>query len=336
MTPDVARRLKYKQQKLPHWFASRFSQKHAELQAFLDDAPPGSVSLVCAPRMHGKTSFVLAEAIRLALAGHEKYVVLASQDRLRARDMLRNIRAALESKTLAGKIQRKRPWGDYELNFNRGARGERGEEKEKDFKFSALSASSAVKFRALSIRQNWRGLLSDGARPSLVVIDDMERLETVRNPRIVKERINFILREARPCLERGGRIFILGNLFSNRAAFTALFRQVECYPAIRRFRFDAEDSEGNPVWPEHFSKETLLELKEQMGKAAYEAEFLNMPSDEGRLVNPDDIRYYEAAEIAGELEKMEVVGFYDPSATGTESSDCQAVVAVGKIAREGK
>src|SRR3972149_4887066 len=118
MTPRTSTAIAWKNQFLPRRFDSPFSAKHKELQQFVNDAPPGSVSLICAPRAHGKTSFVLAEIMRLALAGQEKYIVLASQDRIRARDMLRNIRGEFEENPrLARKITRKRPWSDYELNF---------------------------------------------------------------------------------------------------------------------------------------------------------------------------------------------------------------------------
>ena len=76
--------------------------------------------------------------------------------------------------------------------------------------------------------------------------------------------------------------------------------------------------------------------KLSIGKAAYDAEYLNLPSDDGNLVSWDDIRYYEESEIAGDVPNMEIAGFFDPSATGTETSDCQGIVAVGRIARDGK
>ena len=197
---------------------------------------------------------------------------------------------------------------------------------------ASVAKNSSVTILALGVRQSWRGLIRGGARPDFIVFDDVEKSGDIRNPRIVQERMEFFLRDVRPAMEKGGKMFLVGNLFSRRSAMTRFFEDSLQYPHLRRFRFDAEDSEGNPVWPDKYSKEDLQNWRRDLGEARFNAEYMNCPSDEGTMVKPEDIKYYSRDEIS--LKKMEIAGFYDPSATSTENSDYQAFITVGRVKDE--
>jgi predicted phage terminase large subunit-like protein len=340
--------LDFKRGHLPHWFTAPFAECHRGMQRFLHEAPPGSASLVVAPRDHGKTSLaVVGELLFRILSGQARFAVLGASSAERARDLLRLLREELDENPLLGAFGTggKKVWSRRELAFTverpgvMGLRPEgppegprrtpftRSASKRMRRRFCPAAGPAEVRVLALGPRQNWRGVLARGARPDFVVLDDLEREDGVRNPRVVDARVDFLLSEVFPAMAPHGKMFLVGNLFARRAALTRLFEDRERHPALRRFRFDAEDEAGNPAWPARFSRAQLAEKRRILGEARYAAEYLNRPQDEGALLKEEEIRTYGGAEIRNL--SLDVVGFFDPSATDGEKSDLQAFVTLG-------
>lgn len=334
----VEEALALKRELFPTWFPLPFCEKHREMESFFRDSPAGSFSLIVAPRGHGKTSFLtVAEVLLQALSpGGARYVVVGGQTAERARGVLWNLRVELEENPRLRarfRFSIKKPWNASSLTLKVHRPFRSGQERRRERRNPReRGGGRTVRIAALGLRQNWRGLLARGERPDLIILDDVEKSENVRNPRLVNERVESVFRDIFPALAPNGRLFWLGNLFSRRAALTRLFEGGENFPLVRRFRFDSEDSSGNSVWPARFPKEKLEELRRFLGSARYAAEYLNVPSDEGVFVRPEDVRYYDEAETRGKA--LDVAGFYDPSATSTEESDYQAFVTLGKWSDE--
>jgi len=275
------------------------------------DKEDSTPKLIIAPRDHGKSSLItVGETLYRILTRRASFAVAGSATEDRAVQFVRLIKAEFEENAVLKKdfgIRRGNPWSNKEL----------------------ILKNPSAKILARGRNSPWRGLLWRGHRPDFVVIDDLEQRENIRNPRRVKERLNWLISEVYPAVSLGGTLIVIGNLFSRRSAIAILYKDTEKYP-FERFRFDAEDEDGNPVWSERFTKEDLLKKRRIMGEALYRAEMLNCPYDEeGALVREESIRYYEPAEIEGK--KLTVSGFFDPSATANERSDYKAFITVGDL-----
>jgi len=295
---------------LPHYFDCEFGKVHRDLGDFIDglDGWPGLAILW---RDGGKTSFcTVSETLWRLLTGRSKFTIIGSEVKDRAVQLARLPRLELEAN--ARIIQ------DF------GEQRTLGQWEEEDF---VLRNGAVV--RALGRGSPWRGHIFRANRPDWVVIDDLESRKTVRNPKMVQERIDWLRSEVFPAVKMdGGQLLILGNRFSKRSAISRLAENKEGEYRFKIFEAAAELPDGSPAWPERFSPEDLEKKREIMGPAIYAAEMLNRPTDEGVLVHDEWIRWIEPDEVPSR-QALRVYGFLDPSATAKESSDFKALVTVG-------
>ncbi len=298
---------------LPHYFDAPFGEMHRRLDAFVEESE--KPALVVLPRGHGKTSFLtVAKTIHKLLFKTRRFAVIGSDTLSRAKNLADLVR--------------------LEFEFNERLKQDFGAQKthaqwERD---NFVLRNGAV-LRALGQGSPWRGHNYQGARPDWVVVDDLEDLKNTRNAAIVERRIAWLRATVYPAVkDDGGRLLVAGNLFSVRCALARLAANRDGEYRFRALQMSAEEKGGAPAWPERFTKKMLADKKDFMGGAAYAAEYLNLPSDEGVLIKPDWIAWMKPEE-APTFEAKNVVSFLDPSPTGSESSDFKALVV---LARHGK
>jgi hypothetical protein len=298
--------LYFKRTYLPHYFDCGFAPFHRKLQCEIERESRASL-LVAGPREHGKSSFVtIGDTVRRIVLGKTHFAVIGSDTLDRAVQFLCAVQMELGSNPRLrkdfGNHVGKAKWGVKELITRRG-----------------------VRVLALGRKSPWRGLLHV-RRPDWIVIDDLERRDNVGNKRIVDERIRWLQSDVYGAYR--GKCVALGNLFSRRCALARLFDNSDGEYVFDKFRFDALDACGNPVWPERFTREELDEKRRVMGGALFEAEFMNRPTDEEALVREEWIKWVAPDEVPS-LQALRVFGFLDPSVTAREASDFKAFVTVG-------
>lgn len=301
---------------LPHYFDCEFGKMHRDLGKFIDQLE-GYPGLAIVGRDHGKTSFcTVSETLWRLLTGRSKFTIIGSEVKDRAVQLARLPRLELEAN--ARIIQ------DF------GEQRTLGQWEEEDF---VLRNGAVV--RALGRGSPWRGHIYRANRPDWVVIDDLESKKNVRNPKMVQERIDWLRAEVFPAVKMdGGQLLIVGNMFSSRSAIARIAQNKEGEYHFKVFKASGEFPDGSPAWPERFSKKDLAKKREIMGLAAYGAEILNRPTDEGLIVKDEWIRWIMPDELPSRR-TLRVFGFLDPSPTAKESSDFKALVSVA-FAEDGK
>ncbi len=301
---------------LPHYFSQGFAPFHRELLSLL--APRGKAVVpvvVAAPRGFAKTTLVsFGYVLHQVLFGRRRFVVLGSDTADLAGDLTAYLRLELEhnqrlQEDFGPLCQARGPAGDF-------------------------IAGQDTRVLARGRGQRLRGIKHGRFRPDLVILDDLENDKNVRNPRLVRETLDWIKEAVYPAIDPGGSLFIIGTILAKKSALaTLIFSPEEPYCRFVRRRYQALQPDGSSLWPQRHPVEELLRQKRLMGSAAFNKEKQNEPRDEAGLFQEEWLRSYHPAEIQGKA--LAVAGFLDPSLGEGQSHDFKAVVSLGLDEAEG-
>lgn len=199
--------------------------------------------------------------------------------------------------------------------------------------------------------QRMRGMLWEGTRPDLVFCDDLEDDEICMNSDRREKFRNWFMNAMLPAISSSGIVRIVGTVLHMDALLERLM-PVErdkntVIDGIRMYskgktagrwisiKFKAHTEDFSEIlWPEKFSKQELIEIREsyiaQGNPAGYSQEYLNVPIDESRAhfkrrdflaLRKEDLskncNFYIAADLAiSEKERADysvfVIGGVDP------------------------
>jgi predicted phage terminase large subunit-like protein len=285
----------------PHYFTLPPAPFHEEMVALLDARKPVAVA---APRGHAKSTIVtFAYPLHQILFGQRHHILIISDTLQQATDFVMRMRLELEENPRIledfGDL-RTRTWGDEEFVTRNGVR--------------VLARGSGQKVRGLVYRQ-WR--------PDLILVDDLENDQNVRNPRLVKEKYRWLVEAVYPALEPGGSLFVVGTMLSRHSVLARLLENEAFVSRLWR----AWEENGNPIWPARYSRDELERLKGVMGSVAFNKEFGNDPRDEEGLFREEWLIFYHPEQIAGH--NLTVFGGIDPSVGSGASSDYKAILTIG-------
>jgi predicted phage terminase large subunit-like protein len=140
--------------------------------------------------------------------------------------------------------------------------------------------------------QKIRGKKWKGARPGLILGDDIEDDEQVESKERRDKFYRWLMRAAKQALRDGGKIRLHGTILHEDAALSKVLR----HPAWRCLKYRAHNSFSdfsNILWPEKFSEVRLRGIRQEFidsGDApGYSQEYLNDPFDhENAYLRRDD------------------------------------------------
>jgi hypothetical protein len=295
---------------LPHYFTDEPAPFHRELVELLDirDRPV----VVGAPRGHAKSTLVaLAYPLHSLLFGRRRYIVEVSETEDQAADNVEFIKLELEENERLrqdfGDLRREGSWEDGDFTTTTG-----------------------IRVQARGRRQRIRSTRWRQYRPDLIVVDDLESDESVRNPRMIERVYKWVRGELYGAAEHGCSFFVIGNLLARRSVMGRLLFDDELADVVERRLYRAVDeATGEPLWPARWPLEKLSAKRAFMGTVLFAKEFLLQPEDpEGDFREEWFERsYYDEAELAGR--ELVRATFCDPSVEANATSDDKAIVTVG-------
>jgi hypothetical protein len=173
-------------------------------------------------------------------------------------------------------------------------------EGEEEWQSKNMLLSTGVRILARSRGQKVRGLRHKQHRPKLVIVDDPEDLEWVRNKENRDKTERWLRGEVIPAIdEKSGRLIVIGNQLYTDALMSRLkkdktFKHLE-YPLVR--------ADGSCSWKAKYPTQATLDLqRDKVGVNAYLREYcLKVVPDEGQEVKPEEIYYYDALPKPGEI-----------------------------------
>lgn len=293
---------------LPHYGSEKSPAFHREIIKLLDN----NFVAIAAPRGFAKSTLVSFAYVLWQIATERsRFIVIVSASDDLAKDLSGFIRLEL--------TDNKRLREDYGiLLVEQGAEG--------DF------VAGKTRVLARGRKQAVRGFRYRESRPDLIILDDIEKDEEALNPKTVLKTLETIKRGLIPSLKPGGRFVLVGTILQTRSvAGTILLSEDEPWNLWTRKIYHALIGTGEggeaSLWEERFPAEYLKEIRDTLGRTAFNAEFQNMPTDDDTaLFTLDMLRdgsYPSNAPMAM---------FIDPSVDGIKKNDYKTAVLVAATA----
>lgn len=191
-----------------------------------------------------------------------------------------------------------------------------------------FKTAQGVKFLACGRGQSPRGLRDRFARPDYIVMDDIDDDELCRNEKRVNDLTAWVKEALFGALDVGrGRFIIVGNMISK----TSVLANLKSTRGVFVSEVKAVDKEGNPTWPEKWTREEAEAYRDFVGFRAWEKEMMNAPVTSGSIFRADWIHFKK---LPGLAKYEELVCYTDPSFKSTTANDYKACRLWGKTGGE--
>ena len=292
---------------------------------------------------HNSTAITLSYTLASVLFRAKRFVVIVSDSEYQASMFLGQIKQALQENEDIIKL--------FHIRKNDKGLVEFVKETETDI---IVACEDGYKFRIIArgSEQKMRGLLWDGTRPDLFVLDDMESDEQVMNKERRDKFRRWFYGALIPALSENGQIRYVGTILhqdsmlenlmpraSNPFTVTEDLKQytTRTVGIWKSVKYRAHTGDFSKIlWSDKWPKEKLIEFKEDYHERGlpeqYSQEFLNVPIDES-------VAYFKRKDFAPEIQadKEKALNYYiagDFAVSEKERAD-YTVFVVGGMDEDG-
>lgn len=302
---------------LPHYFNKPFGRIHYELQEMLS-MRGRALCAAAEPREFGKSVLTtFADPLADAVLDQAKFIILVSRE---------------EPMTV-----RFVDWIRTELELNHRIRADFGDLKTiGKWESGDIVVGGHTRIWARSVKQRCRGERFRQHRPDRVRADEIDDKNSVRNYEIVKDVFEWMLSEAYLAMGDDSNMMMVGNMISRRSVLALMVAHImekgawfqETY-GVARMRAVVHPCliDGQSIWPEGKSTDTLLQLKATLPHEIWQGDMMSSPVDDG-AVKVEWVQWVEPDELQGRPLAYYLGG--DPSARAEERNDYKALVPVGQ------
>jgi hypothetical protein len=217
---------------LPHYFSHAPAPFHYELLGFLEQRGEEVVTpvAVAAPREFAKTTVcAFGYVLHQICFGQRHFILIGSDSEDLASD-------------LTGYIY-------LELFYNERLHQDFGQLVKTNRAVDDFTTLNDIRVKARGRGQRLRGLKHRQWRPDLVILDDLENDQNVRNPEIVQQILDWVKSAVYPALDARGTLMIIGTILRWRSALHLMLTSPEepyCHFQRRLYRAVQED--GSSLW----------------------------------------------------------------------------------------
>lgn len=259
-----------------------------------------------------KSTRTMMEILYLCLTKKKKYVLMISNSYDNAERLLKPFKGNLEAN--------QRIIHDYGVQELPGS-WEAGE----------FTTRKSVAFRALGAGQSPRGTRNEEARPDVILFDDIDTDEDVRNTDIIKKRWDWIEKAAigTRSISQKTTIIFCGNIIAKDCCVVRAQEYADHVDIV-----NIRDENGVSSWPQKNSEEHIDRVLSQKSFNAQQGEYYNNPIESGDVF--DEMHYGKCPALR---EFPFVIVYADPStsnkdkptATSRLKNSCKAVVLIGYL-----
>ncbi len=257
-----------------------------------------------------KSTRTMMEVLYLTLTGKKKNVIMISDTLSNAERLLLPYKSILEVN--------QRIINDYGKQQSIG-----------NWESTEFITRKGVSFRALGAGQSPRGTKKDAVRPDVILIDDIDTDEEVRNPDRVAEKVKWINKALIPTRSISVPLLIIanGNIIAKYCVITELGKMADTWDIV-----NIRDENGNSTWPQKNTEELIDRALSKIPWSAAQQEYYNNPISEGDTFKEI---YYDRLPPLSRCKQ--VIIYADPAtsnkdrATKTRQASFKSVVLVGAI-----
>lgn len=268
----------------PTYVKYQFADFHKEMFRITEDTSI-KLALIVAFRGSGKSTIVTFSYALWSILGvqQKKFVLIVCQTQAQARQHMANLKYELEQNPLL-----KSDLGPFREEVSSG-----------DWAISSLVfQNTGARIMIASVDQSIRGIRHHEHRPDLILLDDIEDINSTKTFEGRNKTFDWFTREVVPLGDLGTRILIVGNLLHEDSLVMRLWKKIEAGEipgGIYRW-FPFLDESGNCLWPGKFdTQEKIDELRLSVANHfAWQQEYLlRIVSNEEQVVDPAWIQYYD-------------------------------------------
>lgn len=202
--------------------------------------------------------------------------------------------------------------------------------------------NDGVGFWAFGRGQSPRGARESALRPNLIIVDDIDDAELVKNIKRVEEVRDWVMGDLYGCAPiNNSRMIIIGNRIHKKSVLAHIVGDVEegdpKNPKIMHLKVYALENpkthemdlseKGVPAWKERYTREKLDARIQAMGRKLALREFFHQHIVIGRIFREEDLPWADLPPIQN-CEKL--ITYCDPSWKDTKKNDFKAIVLIGK------
>lgn len=303
---------------LPHYFTKPFGMHHREQLEMLETRGK-SLLADAEPREHGKSALCsFGYQIHQACYQLRHYMILIS-----------------DTEELAGEFIQ---WMKLEFEENPRLRQDFGDLVTSGFWTDTdIVVGGKTRIRGVGHGQRIRGTRFMQWRPDLITVDDFENDINVKNKKLVKEGLKWLLSAAYGSLDRNGTMMMVGTIIERISVLGLLIKHIKdrAEDFVRKYGVRSMRAvvrsivtdEGEPLWPESFTLEEIDKIRDTVGSVVFAADYMNSPVDQG-IIKEEWICYYRPEDLAGK--SLAYFSGSDPSARHGENNDFKAIVVVAR------
>jgi len=240
------------------------------------------LAVVVAFRGSGKSTAMTFSYPIWAITGKpkKKFVVIISQTQQQTKLHLDNIKRELESNHLL-----KREIGPFEEDGQWGSA-------------SLVLPKFNARILAISRGQSIRGMRHGENRPDLIILDDVEDLDSVEKKESRDKTYNWLMGEIIPAGDKNTRVIAIGNLLHEDSLLMRLRKNIDDGRSKGIYRaYPLINDSGEIAWPGKFRNQfDVEEAKQSIGsnEVSWQREYmLRIIPNDGQVIHPDWIQYYD-------------------------------------------
>lgn len=297
-----------------HYIKYELANFHEEIINITQDSK-NKLACIVAFRGSGKSTLVTTSYSLWAILGRQgkKFVLIVCQTQAQAKQHMRNLRSELEENRLL-----KSDLGPFK------------EEPDLEWAISSLVFSNTgARITIASLDQSIRGMRHREYRPDLIILDDIEDVQSVKTIESRNKTFDWFTREVIPLGDLNTRIIVVGNLLHEDSLVMRLRDKIENKDIEGVYRqYPLVNQDGICLWPGKFPNNESLELfrKSIVSETSWQREYLLLVvPDDCQIIHRDWIQSYdELPKNTGSY--FEVIIAVDPAITQTERSDYTGIV----------
>ncbi len=297
---------------LPHYVTYKPAPFHRLMFKLTEDEQSKMIILV-AFRGCGKSTLITLSYPLWAMLGQQqkKFVVIIGQTQRQVRLHLSNIKRELETNLLL-----RHDLGPFEENEDWGA-------------YSLVLPKYGARISAVSMEQSIRGMRHGNFRPDLVICDDIEDLNSVRNSDIRENVFNWITGDVIPAGDRNTKYLFIGNMLHSNSLLMRLKNKIATNELDGKYyEIPLIDQNDQITWPGKYPDMSFVEAeRKKIGNDnAYLREFLliDIPPDD-IVISKDWIKYYK--EFPKDKEYHAIFSGVDLAISQKETAHYSAIVS---------
>lgn len=337
---------------------------HRALCELLEDVLNDVMKRLCysMPRGHGKSMFLSnIYPVHACVFQTETYILILSESEGLAQKMMEWVRNQLVSNAKLRSV------------FGQDI----GPDKRKGHKDNQESFDTGYTFiQAAGMGKRLRGARNPrGARPSVVIADDMESQANTNTLELREKSINWWNKVIQPIGTPDSKFLYMGTLVHPNSLLTHIAKRADyrsrVYSAIKSYperldmweQFESilrdqtrDDQEGDALayyesnkelmdegaetlWEQRFPYHRLMMEKVAIGSRAFASEFLNVGhSEEDSIFKESLFNYFDDKDLFDKYDrpmKLSVYGFWDIAMGKNKRSDYNAIIILGRDDRTG-